>query len=144
MKSLAWILLLGSVAVPVCAAQQTDSPEVSAIKAGAGPYYTAKMENLTTKLNLTPEQQAKLKPIAEQEVNLLEEVRGESGYTQKQKLARLEKTVLESDKQMKPWLSAEQWEKLQALRKDQKKQLKEYAKTKQPATNGSTSSGPYR
>jgi hypothetical protein len=38
--------------------------------------------------------------------------------------------VLESDKQMKPWLSVQQWEKLQALRKDQKEQLKQYAKTK--------------
>jgi len=104
--------------------------EVSAIKAGASPYFTAKMENLTTKLNLTPDQQTKLKPIAEQEVNLLEEVRGESGYTQKEKLAKLQKAVLESDKQMKPWLSAEQWQKLQALRKDQKEQLKQYAKTK--------------
>ena len=87
-------------------------------------------KNLTSKLNLTPDQQTKLKPIAEQEVNLLEEVRGESGYTQKEKLAKLQKAVLESDKQMKPWLSAEQWQKLQALRKDQKEQLKQYAKTK--------------
>jgi len=33
--------------------------EVSAIKAGASPYFTAKMENLTSKLNLTPDQQTK-------------------------------------------------------------------------------------
>lgn len=130
MRSLVWLIFWASLAIAVSSAQQTDSPVVDAIKAGPTPYFTAKMENLTTKLSLTPDQQAKLKPIAEQEVNLLEEVRGNSGYTQKEKLARLQKVVLESDKQMKPWLSAEQWEKLQALRKDQKEQLKQYAKTK--------------
>src|SRR6516162_5621520 len=119
MRSLVGLIVWASFAIAACAGPQTDSPEVSAIKAGASPYFTAKMENLTTKLNLTPDQQTKLKPIAEQEVNLLEEVRGESGYTQKEKLAKLQKAVLESDKQMKPWLSAEQWQKLQALRKDQ-------------------------
>ena len=34
----------------------------------------AKMENLTQKLQLNPDQQAKLKPIAEQEVGYLEEI----------------------------------------------------------------------
>jgi hypothetical protein len=88
------------------------------------------MENLTTKLSLTPDQQAKLKPIAEQEVGLLEEIRGNNVLSRKEKLDRLQKIVLDSDKQMKPWLSAEQWQKLQALRSDQKERLKQYAATK--------------
>jgi hypothetical protein len=100
------------------------------MKAGSTPYFTTKMENLTAKLDLTADQQEKLKPIAMQETNLLNGIRGDSGYSQKQKLAKLQEVVLESDKQMKPWLSAQQWEKLQALRKDQKEQLKQYAKTK--------------
>jgi hypothetical protein len=116
--------------IPLCRGQQAGSLDVNTIKAGSTTYFTAKMENLTTKLDLTPDQQAKLKPIAEQETNLLEEIRGNPGYSRKEKLAKLQQTVLESDKQMKPWLSAQQWEKLQALRKDQKEQLKQYAKTK--------------
>ena len=123
-------ILWMSLAIANCVGQQADSPEVNAIKAGPTPYFTTKMENLTTKLALTPDQQAKLKPIAEQEANLLEEIRGNSGYSRKEKLAKLQQTVLDSDKQMKPWLSAEQWEKLQTLRKDQKERLKQYAKTK--------------
>jgi Spy/CpxP family protein refolding chaperone len=129
MRALVRLILWVLFAIAVSRAQQSDTSVVDAIKAGPTPYFTAKMENLTSKLSLTPDQQAKLKPIAEQEVNLLEEVRGNSGYTQKEKISRLEKVVLESDKQMKPWLSAEQWEKLQALRKDQKERLKQYAKT---------------
>ena len=123
--SILWV----SFAIANCGGQQSDIP-VDAIKAGSTPYFTTKMENLTTKLALTPEQQAKLKPIAQQEANLLEEIRGNSGYSQKEKLAKLKQTVLDSDKQMKPWLSAEQWEKLQTLRKSQKEGLKQYAKAK--------------
>ena len=113
-----------------CRAWQVDSREANAVKAGGTPYFTTKMENLTAKLDLTPDQQAKLKPIAEQEVGLLEEIRGNSGLSRKEKLAKLQEIVLDSDKQMKPWLSVEQWDKLQALRKEQKERLKQYAKTK--------------
>lgn len=124
------LVLWTSFAMVHSSALQLDSKDVTAIKAGATPYFTTKMENLTTKLDLTPDQQAKLKPIAEQEANLLEQVRGESGHTEKEKIARLQQVVLDSDKQMKPWLSAQQWDKLQALRKAQKEQLKQYAKGK--------------
>ena len=129
-RYLAGSVLWMSLAIAVCIGQQGDSVPVDAIKAGSTPYFTTKMENLTTKLDLTPDQQEKLKPIAMQETNLLNGIRGNSGYSQKQKFAKLQEVVLKSDKQMKPWLSAQQWDNLQALRKDQKEQLKQYAKTK--------------
>jgi hypothetical protein len=127
---LAAAVLWVSLPTALCRAWQLDSREANAVKAGGTAYFTTKMENLTTKLDLTPDQQAKLKPIAEQEVGFLEEIRGNSGLSRKEKLARLQQIVLDSDKQMKPWLSVEQWDKLQALRKEQKEQLKQYAKTK--------------
>jgi len=97
---------------------------LSAAQQGATPYFTAKMENLTQKLNLTSDQQQKLKPIAEQEVGSLEEIRGNPVLTKNEKLSRLESVVRRSDKQMKPFLSAEQWGKLQNLRKEQQEELK--------------------
>jgi hypothetical protein len=120
-------LAVMALGVPAVVSGQLTSTEQNALK-GPTPYFTTKMENLTTQLNLSTEQQAKLKPIVEQEVGMLGGIRGQSGLTQKQKIARLEQIVAESDKQMKPWLSAEQWQKLQAMRKDQKTRLKEYAK----------------
>jgi Spy/CpxP family protein refolding chaperone len=123
------LAVLCSILTTPCRSWQADSREFSAVKAGGTPYFTAKMENLTTKLELTPDQQAKLKPIAEQEVGLLEQIRGISGLSQKEKLSRLQRIVMDSDKQMKPMLSPEQWQKLKTLRKDQKEQLKQYAKT---------------
>jgi len=97
---------------------------LSAAQQGATPYFTAKMENLTQKLQLTSDQQQKLKPIAEQEVGSLEEIRGNPVLTKNEKLSRLESVVRRSDKQMKPFLSAEQWGKLQNLRKEQQEELK--------------------
>ena len=123
-------LIFALFAFPCARAQQADNATVNAVRTGGSTYFTAKMETLTTKLNLSPDQQAKLKPIAEQEVGLLEEIRGNPELSRKEKLARLYKIVGDSDKQMKPWLSAEQWDKLQSLRKDQREQLNQYAKTK--------------
>ncbi len=100
------------------------------MKLGGTPYFTTKMKNLTSKLNLSTDQQAKLKPIAEQEVGMLEQIRGNPVLTRKEKLVRLQQVVLDSDQQMRPWLSAQQWEELQALRKSQKAQLEQYAKAK--------------
>jgi Spy/CpxP family protein refolding chaperone len=129
-RCLAISILWTSLALTLCSGQQTESREANAVKMGGTTYFTTKMENLTTKLDLTPDQRAKLKPIAEQEVGLLNGIRGNPAFSRKEKLARLQQIVLDSDKQMRPWLSAEQWEKLQALRKDQKERLKQYARTK--------------
>jgi hypothetical protein len=98
-------------------------PTVDPSKA-AGQYLTMKLQNLTEKLNLTEEQQVKIKPIAEQE-------RGEVGgfaftptIPRKERLERFQNIVRMSDAKMKPILSATQWQKLQVLRKEQKQELK--------------------
>jgi hypothetical protein len=59
-RYLAMSILWTSLAIALCSGQQTESREANAIKMGGTPYFTAKMENLTTKLDLTPDQQAKL------------------------------------------------------------------------------------
>ena len=129
-RSFVLACVLSTLLVPFASAQQAENAEATALKQGGTTYFTSKMENLTTKLNLSPEQQAKLRPIAEQETGLFEEVRGNAALSQKERLAKLQQIVIASDKQMKPWLSEEQWQKLQALRKDQQGRLKELAKQK--------------
>jgi hypothetical protein len=89
-----------------------------------GQYFSMKMQNLTERLNLSEEQQAKIKPIAEQE-------RGEVGgvcftptIPRKERLKRFETIVRASDAKMRPILSQSQWETLLELRKEQKQELK--------------------
>jgi len=102
---------------------QETANKYDVLKTGGSPYFTAKIENLTEKLQLNTDQQAKIKPIAEQEVGYLEEIRGNSALSKKDKLKKLKTIVNNSDTQMKSMLSPEQWQKLQTLRKEQKSEL---------------------
>jgi len=88
-----------------------------------GQYFSMKMKNLSTNLDLTEEQQAKIKPIAEQE-------RAEAGgviftpvVSRKERLKSWDKLVKKCDARMKPILTDAQWKKLQEMRKEQKREL---------------------
>lgn len=90
-----------------------------------GQYFVMKMKNLSTSLDLSDEQQARIKPIAEQE-------RAEAGaviftpvVSRKERLSQWEKIVRSSDLKMKSILTEEQWSKLQEMRKSQKQELKD-------------------
>ena len=111
--------------------QAQDNMANTQLPKGSSEYFTAKMENLTQKLQLTPDQQAKIKPIAVQEAGYLSEIHANPVLSRKDKLDRLTEIVKNADSQMKPILSNDQWQKLQALRKDQKAELKKYAETNQ-------------
>jgi len=93
-----------------------------------GQYFSMKLENLTTKLGLTDDQQTKIKPILEQESGELAPYWNNPSVTRKEKLDILEKVVLSSDAKMKPILTADQWDKLQTMRTAQKQELKDLKK----------------
>jgi hypothetical protein len=91
-------------------------------------YFNMKLENLTTMLSLTDDQQTKIKPILEQESSELDPYWNNPVVSRKKKLDILEKVVLSSDAKMKPILTADQWAKLQTMRTAQKQELKELKK----------------
>jgi Spy/CpxP family protein refolding chaperone len=86
-------------------------------------YYSTKMKNLSTELNLSEEQQAKIKPIAEQESSEASGVIFTPVVSRKKRLSQWEKIVQSSDAKMKTILTQAQWQKLQEIRKDQKREL---------------------
>ncbi len=88
-------------------------------------YFSMKMKNLATQLNLTEEQQAKIKPIAEQETGEAGSVIFTDIVPRKERMSQWEKIVRRSDAKMKPILTEAQWQKLQEIRKDQKIELTE-------------------
>jgi len=88
-----------------------------------GQYFSMKMKNLTDNLHLSDEQQAKIKPIAEQETAEAGHVIFTPVVPRKERLEQWEKIVQRSDTQMKPILTQAQWQKLQEIRKDQKREL---------------------
>jgi Spy/CpxP family protein refolding chaperone len=86
-------------------------------------YYSMKMKNLSTELNLSEEQQAKIKPIAEQESAEVSGVIFTPVVSRKKRLSQWGKIVQSSDAKMKAILTQAQWQKLQEIRKDQKREL---------------------
>ena len=88
-------------------------------------YFEMKMNNLSTSLNLSDDQQARLKPIAEQESAEARAVIFTPVVTRKERLSQWEKIVKSADQKMKPILTEEQWTKLQEMRKDQKREIRD-------------------
>lgn len=88
-------------------------------------YYSMKLRNLSEKLDLNEDQQAKIRPILEQEAGELNYVWGNPVLSQKDKLERLRRAVHTSDQKMKPLLTQAQWEKLESMRQEQEREVKQ-------------------
>ncbi len=115
----------GNTDLPIL--RTTKRPPEPAIDWSKAPsqYFSMKMKNLVASLNLTEEQQAKIKPIAEQESAEAGSVIFTEVVSRKERMGQWEKIVRRSDAQMKAVLTEAQWQKLQEMRKDQKTELTE-------------------
>ena len=87
-------------------------------------YFSMKQQHLSETLNLTQDQQTKIKPILEQESGEAGQVLGNPALSQEDQLNRWEKIVRSSDAKLKPFLTQAQLAKLQELRNEQKQELK--------------------
>jgi len=83
-----------------------------------------KQQRLSQTLNLSDDQQAKIKPILEQETGEVGQIFENPALSRKDKLNRWEKIVQSSDEKIKPFLSQTQLQKLQDMRKQQMLDLK--------------------
>jgi hypothetical protein len=110
----------------------TEAPilhrEVLPAKSGLDPtrapaqYFSMKLQAL----DLTDNQQAKIKPTLEQETTEVGQFMGDPVLSRKTKLDRYEKLVRSSDAKIKPLLSPTQAERLVELRKQQKEDVKRF------------------
>ena len=89
-----------------------------------GEYFTMKRQHLAEALDLSEDQQVKIKPMLEQEAGEAGEVLGNPALSRKEQLSRWEKIVRSTDEKMMPLLSQAQLEKLRTLRSEQKQELK--------------------
>ena len=94
-------------------------------------YFSMKLQNLSEKLALSNDQQAKIRPILEQESGELSPLWSNPVISRKEKLDTLERVVRASDEKMRPILSQNQREKLQEMRKEQKDQVKKLTADKE-------------
>jgi hypothetical protein len=88
-------------------------------------YFSQKLKHLSEKLDLSPSQATKIKPILEQEAGEAGQITANPVLSRKDKLNKLEKIVRSSDAKLRPILSADQWQALQDMRKEQRRELRE-------------------
>lgn len=116
--------LSGTTVVPILSRQALPGQSGLDLSKVPSQYFTMKQQHLSQTLNLSEDQLAKIKPILEQEAGEMGEVFGNPAISSKDKLSRWEKIVKSSDAKIKPFLSVEQWQKLQDMRKQQIEDLK--------------------
>jgi F0F1-type ATP synthase delta subunit len=83
-----------------------------------------KLRHLSETLDLSDDQQGKIKPTVEQESGEVGQILKNPVLTRNEKLSRFEKIVQSSDAKIKPLLSPAQLQKLLELRREQKEDVK--------------------
>jgi len=86
-------------------------------------YFEMKMQNLTESLGLSKDQQSKIKMIVQQEAGESSQFCFTTSIPRNERLNRWERVVRSSDAKMKSILTHAQWDELQKIRKEQKKEL---------------------
>jgi Spy/CpxP family protein refolding chaperone len=93
-----------------------------ALLAGPQSGPRSQIQNMVDKLNVTPEQKAKLDPILEVDAKQVRALRGDSTLSDEDRQKKTAAIRAETDTKIKPILTADQWTKLQELRAERKAQ----------------------
>lgn len=97
-----------------------------------GEYFSQKLQHLSETLDLTTDQQLQIKPILEHEAGEASQITANPVLTKKDKMKKFEKIVGASDRELKPILSSAQWQTLQTMREEEKRELRTLLKGKEP------------
>jgi len=116
--------LSGTTEVPIVSRETLPAqPGIDWSKA-MSQYFSMKQQHLSETLELSEEQQTKIKPILEQEAGEAGQFLGNPVLSHEEQVKRWGKIVRTSDAKIKPLLSEAQLQKLQQLRTQQKQDLK--------------------
>jgi Spy/CpxP family protein refolding chaperone len=96
---------------------------LAAVTSPAAPQSTppSQMQRMASQLDLTADQKAKIDPILAEDAKQVRALRGDTSPEAAAKKAEIRKAT---DAQIKPILTAAQWDKLQQLRKEQSEKKK--------------------
>ena len=84
----------------------------------------SQIQNMIDKLNVTPDQKVKLDPILDVDAKQVRALRSDSSLSDEDRQKKTAAMRAETDKKIKPILTADQWTKLQELRAERKAQAK--------------------
>ena len=84
------------------------------------------LKHLTKKLNLSDDQQAKLKPILEEHHNQLEQLRADNSTSREDRWKKMREIRENSDNQIKSVLNEDQQKQFDQMREEQRSRMKEH------------------
>lgn len=108
---LAAILALMAGALAVCAQMPAEQGGGQQWGHGQPPTTEQRLQRMTQQLNLTDEQQQKIKPILDSESTQMQALRSDSSLTQEERMAKMKQIRQASSEQIKPILTADQQQK---------------------------------
>src|SRR5204862_5136416 len=107
--------LSGTTELPIVSRETLPAQQGLDWSKAMGQYFSMKQQHLSETLDLSEEQQTKIKPILEQEAGEAGLFMGNPVLSRTEQLKRWEKVVQASDSKIKPLLSDVQLDKLQQL-----------------------------
>jgi hypothetical protein len=116
--------LSGTTELPILRREALPAQKVLDWSKAHGQYLSMKQQHLSEALGLTEDQQAKIKPILEQESGEAGAILWTPVVSPKDRFKQYEKIVRASDAKIKPFLTSTQVDKLQQIRKQQLPEMK--------------------
>ena len=98
-------------------------PLILSLGLTGAPQPRSQLQNMVEKLNVTPEQKAKLDPLLDADAKAVRALRDQN-LSDEERSKKTAAIRAETDAKIKPILTGEQWEKLQQLRAERKQQGK--------------------
>lgn len=116
------LLAMIALLVPLVASAQNVGGAGSAEGANKQEI-AAKLEKISAALQLTPQQKQQLLPILKEEAPQLEAVKNNASLGPLQKAMQLKQIGQATDTKVQPILTAEQWQKWQVMRAQEREQM---------------------
>ena len=121
-RGISILLAMIALLVPLVASGQNVGGAGSAEGANKQEI-AAKLEKISAALQLTPQQKQQLLPILKEEAPQLEAVKNNASLGPLQKAMQLKQIGQATDTKVQPILTAEQWQKWQVMRAQEREQM---------------------
>jgi periplasmic protein CpxP/Spy len=114
------ILFAASLVLPMCAYAQAQSPSPAEKQE-----MMAKLEKMSTDLQLSPQQKKQMAPILMEEAPKMKAIKSNTSLGPMQKAMQMKQVGQEMDAKVKPILSSEQYAKYEQMRAQEREQMME-------------------
>jgi periplasmic protein CpxP/Spy len=116
------VLLAITVGTPIISAQDNMSQGAMGSQGNASEV-AAKLEKMSTALQLTPAQKQQIRPILVQEAPKLKALKADTSMPPMQKAMKMRQIGEDTDSKLQPILTPEQYQKWQQMRADERQQM---------------------